>query len=395
MTDMRKIILATVCGAALMPVAAGATTITGWNTDNVEVGPVSADGVTESSVIYDRDPAAAGATSNGRIDYTAPEANTPGMLVEDVPYVTGGQNGQVMSGCIRASSTTTCDGDFQSGKRFKEVLTDTGAVDLVFDVDPSTAGVDGSFGYQVFHRLVNLTGQAIESFTIELGFGVGDTFTASTAGDGLGFSAGFETGPADVNTFSQYPFGLFGDASTNPNFTIDGFFDSARTGLMLDFAEDVIASNGMYGGYEAMFGDWLSQDAVPEGLFWDYDGPTEDADPLLMAWFNGTQWEVRREVNAAGDYAQALTTSLFFDPGQEDEIAALLGIDLTRDVIEDLANLNVNYAILLGDNVGFDQFTLRVNTVPAPIPLPATAPLMAAGIGALGLLFRRRRRAAA
>ena len=40
--------------AALMPLAAGAATITGWNTSNVDVGESPDDFETGASVIYDQ-----------------------------------------------------------------------------------------------------------------------------------------------------------------------------------------------------------------------------------------------------------------------------------------------------------------------------------------------------
>ena len=69
------------------------------------------------------------------------------------------------------------------------------------------------------------------------------------------------------------------------------------------------------------------------------------------------------------------------------EVAALLG----QDVIEDLANLNVNYAIAL-DGFADSSFTLRVDV--APVPLPAAAPLLLAAFGGAALFGRRRRCAA-
>ncbi|MCB1312513.1 MAG: VPLPA-CTERM sorting domain-containing protein [Sedimentitalea sp.] len=66
---------------------------------------------------------------------------------------------------------------------------------------------------------------------------------------------------------------------------------------------------------------------------------------------------------------------------------------LGQDIIEDLANLNLNYAIALGSNFVGTSFTLRVETT--PVPLPAAAPLLLAGFGALGFAARRRRRRAA
>ncbi len=87
----------------------------------------------------------------------------------------------------------------------------------------------------------------------------------------------------DFPVTSQFPFGLFGDADTNPNFTLDGFFAPERTGYEMNFAEDKISTGAFYGPYEDLFGSWMSEETLPEGAFWDFD---DDAttDDLLMAW---------------------------------------------------------------------------------------------------------------
>ncbi len=346
-------------------------------------------GDTGYSIVYDRDATDPAAVSNGQIAFTPPEAVSPGIKVQPEVYTQGGPDGITLSGCPMTSNPgATCTSEFQSGKRIKQQMTGLGPLDLVFDV---TGGEDTAF-YQVFHRLINVTGEALKGFKVELGYGIGDAFQTVT--EGLKFAAGFRAQPTGSGPVSsQFPFGLFGDATTNPNFTLDGFFAADRTGLNVTFADNLLASSGFYGPYDTLFAGWLSQDDVPLGGFWDNDAdPLTDA--LLMVWFNpATQmWEVRRQVSAS-DPTQAETIApVSFATLAEAE--AYLNLTLLRGAIEDLANLNLNFGIEVGD-YAYSSFTLRTTVLPADlvaaVPLPAAAPLLAAGLGLLAMLRRRRR----
>jgi len=229
---------------------------------------------------------------------------------------------------------------------------------------------------------------------------VGSDFEKSGEGDGLGFStvAAFRdpvattTPPDTVSAATNYPFGLFGDADTNPNFELGGFFDTTmRSGFDLEQTEDMLTSAGFYGVYDDLFGSWLPQSLVPEGALWDNDG--DDAtDALVMAWFNEAidQWEVRRKVDPEdSSKAISLDESEFFDDIAK--VRDFLGLDeeaLFADLIEDLANLNLNYGIVLDDRFAGESFTLRVSVT--PVPLPLALPLFAAALAGLGVLKRRR-----
>lgn len=393
--------------AALTPFAASAATVTGWDTSNVEVGPATADTAegAAASVVYDGDPNDPASTSNGQIYYAAPEADTPGLEVLNGDYSSGGNS---YDGCIIASSTAECDSEFQSGKRFKEQVTSEGSTDLVFTVEDDGSVEDAI--YQVFQRVVNVTNEALSGIVIELGHGVGDDFVASTDADGLSITTTIELGPDNVAAFTQYPFGLFGDVDTqpnpNPDFSLDGFFDGeSRAGFTVDISEDAITSTGFYGSYDDLFAAWLPQSAVPDGLLWDWaDGA---ADPLVMAWDTGAGWEVRRGVDDSLDgvlgdlsvndvYALAEDDWLLFGYDELAELEAFLGVPVFEDAIEDLANLNVSYAISVNDSYAYDSFTIRTTVIAAPpavVPLPTTAPLLAGAIGLIG--FVRRRRSAA
>jgi len=378
-----------------VPSFAGAATITSWDTSdtsNVVVGdPVVDDGDSDVSVIYQGDPATA--PSNAQIYYEAPEADAPGLTVQQLSYSAQGES---FDGCILATSGTACNGEFRSGKRFKQQLTDTGPVDLVFNVDPNASGLsqdtEGGSVYQVFQRLVNLTGEVINDVSVELGFGVGGAFQQSSDGDGLSF-ADVALGPNDLKAFTQYPFGLFGDAENNKNFTLDGFFDNARSGFSLDTSdEDMLVSTGIYGAYAELFGGaWLSQDMAPAGLLWDDDADAT-TDALVMAWFDEEAglWEALRTV-VDGEAVSSLDDPIY--KATLEEFEELWGVSLEEEpLIEDLANLNFNYGIFLSDQFAGDSFTLRVTTTTAPIPLPASAVFLLGGLGVLGSMRLRKSR---
>lgn len=392
---LHSAVVLAIAGTASSLGHAATITGTGWNLDNVDVSTSSPLTLGES-VIYDRAKTDPLKTTSGKVIFDGDESFSPGLTVQTKTFSAGGSS---FGGCIGANSLVTggqvgsagCDGPFQSGKRFKNVLTGNGPIDFVFDTDPSDGDTDP---YRLFHRLINDTGEDLVDLIVTLGTGVGSGFKPSEAGDGLSFSASTEFGGANLPATSQFPFGLFGDASTNGNFTLDGFFSAARSGLSItgfpaSGETDQFTASGIFGPYSDLFGDWMTLSEVPEGAFWDDDGDAT-TDDLLIAWKNGSVWEQRRDFSSVSGELLAdiipidpVTFSSFLD------LQTSFGQTLGMGIIEDLANLNLNYAIDLAD-YGLDSFTLRVQGVSA-VPTPATLALF--GLGLAGLGYSRRKKA--
>ncbi len=119
--------------AGLSTGSAFAAQITGWNLDNVDVVSTEIDGVKGGvSTIYDKAPADSSASSSGYIKWEEPEGASPGLKV--VNDASAGDSGGSVDNCIMAAGSATCNGPFQSGKRFKLDQTGFDPIDLVFDL---------------------------------------------------------------------------------------------------------------------------------------------------------------------------------------------------------------------------------------------------------------------
>lgn len=398
--------------AGLSTGSAFAAQITDWNQDNVVGSGPDSEG-TYFSTIYDKAPVDSTASSSGYIKYDLDEGAAPGLkVVNDAPV---GVSGSPVDNCIMAAGSATCNGPFQSGKRFKLDQTGFDPIDLVFDLSSNslTEGNDGL--YRVFQKYGNNTGSVLGGFNIGLGFGIGDDFTSSSADDGLSFFD-FGVDPKESEFSSLFAQGLFGTDERRDR--IRGYFSGERSGFGLDLVnEDLFQSTGLFGGeygYEALFGDWMSYSMAPDGYFYDDDGdPSTDA--ILMAHLDGStgKWIMNRGLD---DFGEVETLASGNEGDQYDSIADVeaalqsqagdSGLTLAAcpevadpgtpclagtDAIEDLAKFNVSYFL---DPLDFDStnqttFTLRISSaMPVPVPEPGTLVLLATGL--VALLGRRR-----
>jgi hypothetical protein len=331
-----KQFIARCVAAALIlgPAAASSTGIDSWNRDNAVtdlphwppgVEPSHVPGVTYDSILFTD---TSKLESNGAVIWKEGAVIAPGADV-----LTGspgpGDNCIITSGTNRAvpgSIPKTCTDEFQSAKRVKlearkpstiapDGNLDGKPLDMVFDVSDAD-GVART--YRVFKKYINATGQRMDGFIVQLGFGTGDAFIPSTTGDGLKFTPRKRGQSPTIQDFHPLPFyseppgdsdlgslmsaGLFGDAADNQNRTIDGYFglpdnvapwtdptcepDPSGTGRsyynLVVRTEDSIETLGdVQGLHFCLFGNMLPQGQLPLGYFWDPDGdPVTDADTI-------------------------------------------------------------------------------------------------------------------
>lgn len=373
-----------ICGMILLGLNLSMNALSGhveqWNDANilVDTGPYKVEETYASSIYTDSNLT----TSYGAVIWVESDVVSPGMSVvfdDDV----NGSNCLMTAGVNPFDLTTKqCSDPFQSSKRFKLATTQTGtAVDLVYDVADSAGS---AAAHRVFKKYLNVTGAQISDITMQLGFGTGNNFIAVNPAEGLGFSdseGNLWVGAVDngettsINLDALFPFGLFGDADTDPNHDVDGYFDSNnRARFDLVATETSIKTTGISENYKSVFGDFLSKSQSINGYFWDSDDD-DDTDPLLIAhetsegWFTlrPDQWWLDNnlpipEVNP-GD--NALTDNTLNGWASNPN-------DYNVDFIEDLANLNFNYHITIGNfttwptydsNDDSAQFTLRVSSI--------------------------------
>lgn len=295
-------------------------------------------------------------------------------------------------------NATLCDSPFQTHKRIKvsalpASIDDTdgtanNGIDVVFNLDTANAASTDETAlrrYTVLQKLNNYTASALQGFTIELGFGVGDSFTkidtTNTAlTDQLHLSIGDGTGddfwaPDELAAFSA---GLFGKANP-PKHPEDGFFSDSAAGyeVTLTDAGSINSTSVLSTNYTDLFGNWIPSTVVPQGYFFDDDGdPLTDA--RLMAFWADDPATPEEDFKWLSGFADG------FEPIEQAELDTWGQDPLYQEgEIEDLLNLGLSYMVEVGDvteiaaQSGYSSFTIRMIpqvTVDIPAIVPPVVP---------------------
>lgn len=287
--------------------------------------------------------AVTGAPNND--DYTSPNGFAP----------------QGVENCLMSNRPpdVNCDAEAGSGKRIKNRLTGFGAFDTVYNVTPT----GGTTEYFTYGKLTNLTPARLTGFKVIVGTGTGDDFVpisqteeplsmdqvaALTSAQALNWPGNGGVDGQNPLQRAWFPDGLYGGGGQEGE---TGYFETESSGfIFIPEGTDTLTTNGMFGGYSALFGaGLLSSSQLPNGLFFDGDGdPATEAE--LLYWQAGDLW-----LDGNGVVQDAATIeALLADP------AAYV------DSIDDLAGVNLNYSIDVGD-ISTGKFTVRYVPLFSPI----------------------------
>lgn len=373
--------LALCCATLLLAFTgvASAATIQSWNIDDVvtDSAPYT-DLESYNSSIYDTTNTM---DSYGGVTWKERDTQAPGLSIVNNDDVNG-------SNCIMCAgynpfdlSIKQCSDPFQSSKRFKLFSTDNQPLYLEFNVVASANET-----YRVLQKYSNYSPTRWQDYTVELGFlDANGNFIPSQADDGLGFcnSKGqIYTSPVlgssvrDRDLSALFSQGLFG--APDKNHPEAGYFNpTTRASFEMTVSEDAIVSSGISASYGDIFGQWLNEEDLPTGIFWD-DDADPDTDNVLMANCEGQYDAVNGICNGTWvtyrSYPGVVNGQAGVGVGEAtpvpqailDEWAAQSDLYLL-DFIDDLANLGLTYHIQLGDNSQWptpDSFVIRFNPVP-------------------------------
>ena len=392
--------LATLLGISFFVAsAAQAGVINGWDMSNVTVAPAPyIDGVTYASTLYTD---AGKSASNGAIIWEESDIKVPGMKIVNADDVTGAK-------CIMTTgynpydfTDKMCSDPLQSSKRWKLKGYNGDVLDVYFSTTTGTTSIYGNLS-----KLTNATDGKWKGFRTELGFIVNGQFVKSKGGDGLGFSttrgAYFtkltsSDSQKEETLSAMFSQGLAGPADKYHPAT--GYFDpTSRFSYPLYALEDEIYTGPLSANYANLFGDWNPSEGVPFGYFFDDDAnPDTDnvlmancdgnfvvTDPILEAGYCEGQWVTYR--SQAGLDANGV-------PYPSDGVKKAIPEDMVAfwqndalyatGMIDDLANLGLNYYVTIGDNTKWptpNQFVMRFYPVPSETVVPAPAEICDDGI---------------
>ena len=319
----------------------------------------------------------------------------PGNCIMTTSYLSEKDTGTGVSGYLDTTAAagpvpTTCSSPFQTHKRFKinmlpSMVENPDAegygqpVDIVLNL---VGGDTSSVRYQVLQKINNYTGMRLDGYKLEvldengvskvtdlnlsIGLGEGDN-------DNLPDNGGDGSDIWDKEDMANYSHGLWGPQTfeePDPHFPTNGFFDSKRSGYVVDETTHgtdtlVAGPTPLDGNYVDLFGDWLPSIWQPMGIFLS-DAADLAADPELLAFWGdplktGTNaWHQGNEDNWAVVSNEQIETWLT-DPS---------GL-YNAGLIEDTLNLGLNYIVNVGnnDNIG-DTFTIRITPRVAKVQTP-------------------------
>jgi len=294
-----------------------------------------------------------------------------------------------------------CSDPWQSSKRFKMVsrVVD-GPVDLTFDVT-NTGSEDI---YRILQKYGNHTGSRITGYTQQLGFIVNGQFIEAQPGQGLAFSLKNGTkfdnnNPTPSSMANQgeldslMAHGLFG--APDKHHTSAGYFNPyTRGNFGLSAGETFITTTGLSPVHTDLFGEWLPADQMKGAYYFDMDSNPYTDNALVAscdgvldeeggrdgtapnAGCDGTWITYRESVNVTQNpdgtwnIPPAVGTDVRapIPVSQADLDAWAAHPDWAPGYIDDLANVNINAYVVVGDASGWPtadgngnaQFTIRM-----------------------------------